>query len=197
MNLNIENPMSGIADKARGRYDETVENVRKRTDKAAGRVTKGKKPVRTISKFGVKVSGISHRTVNKLWRKQTKIVENQIDAVSDHLKAAAKAENLKDFVNTQIDMIPDHTSRFADEARDAIEIVKGAGSEIRGAVKDTVEELRTLRRSARKATPVRKSGATAKEPEPAGKTATAGKTEPVEETPAEAEPETPVDEHAA
>lgn len=154
MNLNFENPISGIADRARGRYDETLENVRRNTNRAAHRVTRGKKPVRTISRFGVKVSNISHRTANKLWRKQTKLVESQIDAVSEHLKAAAKAENLKDFVNAQIDLIPDHTTRFADEARDAIEIFKGAGSEFRGALRATVDELRGLSEVASKTPPI-------------------------------------------
>ena len=150
MNLQIENSISDIADKARDRYDDALKLARQSTEKAAGRVTRGKKPVRAIARFGVKLSGVSHRTVNKLWKQQTKLVEGQIDAVADHLRAAAKAADLKDLVNTQIEMIPDHSSRIADEARGAIEIVKGAGSEIRDIVKNTVDELRGQQPVARK-----------------------------------------------
>ena len=142
MNLKIEHTISEIADKARGRYEDALKGARDRTEKAAGRVSKGKKPVKAISRFGIKLSDVSHRTVNKLWKQQTRLVEKQIDAVADHLKAASKSEDLKDLVKTQIDMIPEHTSRIADEARDAIGIVKGAGSEIRDIVKGTIDELR-------------------------------------------------------
>jgi phasin family protein len=109
----------------------------------------------------VKVSGVSHRTANKIWKRQTKLVEHQFDAVADHLRAAADAENLRDFVRTQIDLIPDHTNRFRDEAREAFEIVKGAGSEIRDIVKGTVGELRGEKPVARKA-PVRRKAAVEK-----------------------------------
>ena len=142
MNLQIETKISEITDKARNRYDEALDNARANTKKAAGRVSKGKKPVRTVSRFGVKISGVSHRTVNKLWKRQTKLVEDQFDAVADHLKAAADAENLKGLVDTQIDLIPDNASRFKDEVRESFDIVKGAGSEIRDIVKNSVNELR-------------------------------------------------------
>ena len=142
MNLQIETKISEITDKARNRYDEALDNARANTKKAAGRVSKGKKPVRTVSRFGVKISGVSHRTVNKLWKRQTKLVEDQFDAVANHLKAAADAENLKGLVDTQIDLIPDYASRFKDEVRESFDIVKGAGSEIRDIVKNSVNELR-------------------------------------------------------
>lgn len=151
MNLNIEDKISEIADKARDRYDDAVSAARKGTEKAAGRVTKGKKPVKTVSRFGVKLSGVSHRTVNKLWKRQTKLVEDQMDALAGHLKAAAAASDLKDLVDTQIELIPDNASRIKDEAREAFDIVKGAGTEIRDIVKVTVDELRGKKPAAKKA----------------------------------------------
>ena len=78
MNLQIENKISDIADTARGRYEDAISAARKGTEKAAGRVSKSKKPIKAISRFGVKLSGVSHRTVNKLWKRQTKLVEDQI-----------------------------------------------------------------------------------------------------------------------
>jgi len=150
MNLQIEDKISEIADKARDRYDEALEKARTNTKKAAGRVSKGKKPVRTVSRFGVRLSAVSHRTVNKLWKRQTKLVEDQFDAVADRLKAAANAEDLRGLVEAQIELIPDNARRFKDEAREAFVIVKGAGSEIRDIVKETVRELKGDRPSSRK-----------------------------------------------
>ena len=151
MKLQIEDKISEIADKARERYDETLERARANTKKAAGRVSKGKKPVRTVSRFGVRLSGVSHRTVNKLWKRQTKLVEDQFDAVADHLKAAANADDLRNLVETQVELIPDYASRFKVELRESIDIVKGAGSEIRDILTDTVKELKGEKKTLRKA----------------------------------------------
>ncbi len=78
MNLQIETKISDIADKARGRYEDAISAARKGTEKAAGRVSKGKKPVKAVSRFGTKLTGVSHRTVNKLWKRQTKLVEDPL-----------------------------------------------------------------------------------------------------------------------
>ena len=88
MNLQIEDKISEIAERARDRYDGAVSAARKSTEIAAGRVTRGKKPVKTVSRLGVKLCGVSHRTMNKLWKRQTKLVEDQIDVL---LRAAEKA----------------------------------------------------------------------------------------------------------
>jgi hypothetical protein len=164
MNLQIENSMSEIAQKARGRYEDAVKGARQSTEKAAGRVSKSKKPVKTISRLGLKLSGVSHRTANKLWKQQTRLVEGQIDAVAGRLKAAADAEDLRDLLKTQIELIPENTGRFADEARAALKIFKGAGGEIRELVKGTVAELKGEKPVARKATARKTTRATATKP---------------------------------
>ena len=157
MNLQIETKISDIADKARGRYEDAISAARKGTEKAAGRVSKGKKPVKAVSRFGIKLTGVSHRTVNKLWKRQTKLVEDQIDALAGHLKAAANADDLRNLVRTQIDLIPENASRIKDEAREAFDIVKDAGGEIRDIMKVTVDELRGNKPAARKAAPASKA----------------------------------------
>lgn len=159
MNLQIENSISVIADKARGRYEDAVTAARKGTEKAAVRVSKGKKPVKTVARLGVKLSGVSHRTLNKLWKRQTRLVEDQIDALAVHLKAAANADDLRNLVRTQIELIPGNANRFKDEAREAFGIVRGAGSEIRGIVKGTVDELRGKKPAARTAPAPKKPAA--------------------------------------
>ena len=159
MKLQIEDKISEIADKARDRYQDAVNAARKGTQQAAGRVRNGKKPVKTVSRLGIRLSGVSHRTVNKLWKRQTGLVEHQIDALAGHLKAAANADGLKNLVESQIDLLPDNASRFKDEAREAFGIVKGAGTEIRDIVKGTLEELRNSKPASRKTPTARKPAA--------------------------------------
>lgn len=156
MNLQIETKISEIADKARGRYEDAISAARKGTEKAAGRVSKGKRPVKAVSRFGVKLSGVSHRTVNKLWKRQTKLVEDQIDGLAGRLKAASTASDLRNLVKTQIELIPENASRIKTEAREAFEIVKAAGSEIRDIMKVTVGELRDGKPASRKAPAAKK-----------------------------------------
>ena len=151
MNLQIENKISEIADRARDRYADAVSAAREGTEKAAGKLSKGKKPVKTVSRLGVRLSGVSHRTVNKLWKRQTKLVEDQIDVLAGHLKAAASADDLKSLVETQIGLIPENASRFRNEAREAFDIVRSAGSEIRDIFKGTVAELKGVKPAAKKA----------------------------------------------
>ena len=142
MNLQIENSISEITDKVRDRYEDAVESARQNTEQAAGRLSRRKKPVRTISRLGLKLSNVTHRTANKLWKQQTKLVEGQIDAVAGRLKAAAEAQDLKDLVETQVRLFPENTARIAGQAREALGIVKGAGGEIAELVKGTVAELK-------------------------------------------------------
>ena len=156
MNPQIENSISNIADRARGRYEHAITAARKGTEKAAGRLSSGKKPVKTVSRLGVKLSGVSHRTINKLWKRQTRLVEDQIDALAGHLKAAANADDLRNLVETQIELIPGNANRLKDEAREAFGIVKGAGREIRDIVKGTVAELRGEKPAVKKAPPPKK-----------------------------------------
>ena len=142
MNLQIENSISRIFDQAISRYQAVLSGARQRTDKVAGRVVRGKKPVKTISKLSLKLTAVTHRTADKVLKQQAKMVENQIDAVAERLRAAAESRNLRDLVSKQIRLIPANASQFAKDTRAALTIVAGAGSEVGGLVKSTVAELR-------------------------------------------------------
>ncbi len=174
MNLQIENSISEITDKVRDRVEVAVNNARQSTDQAAGRLTRRKKPVKTISRLGLKLSGVTHRTANKLWKQQTKLVEGQIDAVAGRLKAAAQAEDLRDLVQTQVRLFPENTGRIAGQAREALGIVKGAGGEIAELVKGTVAELKGQKANLKKTADAHTADAqTAAAKAPAAKTPTA------------------------
>jgi D-mannonate dehydratase len=142
MKLQIENSISRIADEARGRYFELLKGARQQTESAAGRVIKGKGPVKTVSKLGLKISAVSHRTADKVLKQQTRMVEHQIDAIAARLHAAATAADIRDLVGTQFRLIPVNISRFADDARTTLSIVTSAGQEVGKLVKGTVADFR-------------------------------------------------------
>lgn len=142
MKLQIENSISRIADEARGRYFELLKGARQQTESAAGKVSKGKGPVKTVSKLSLKLSAVSHKTADKVLKQQTRMVENQIDAFAKRLHAAAAAKDVRDLLGTQIRLIPENASRFASDARDTLGIVASAGQEAGKLVKSTVAELR-------------------------------------------------------
>lgn len=151
MNPTLENTMSRMAEQARGRYARLVKDARQRTEFAADRVALGKKPVKTLTGLGLKLTAISHKTADQVLRQQTRLVEHQIDAVAGRLKAAADARNLQELLRTQIRLIPQNVSRMAVDARDTLSIVANAGVEVRDVVKTTISELRSAARPAKKA----------------------------------------------
>ena len=142
MKMQIENSISRIAEQARGRYFELLKGARSQTDFVAGKVSKGKGPVKTVSKMGLKLTAVTHRTADKVLKQQTKMVENQIDAIASRLKAAATAADVRDLVSTQFKLIPVNASQFVGDARDTLSIVTSAGQEVGKLLKGTVAELR-------------------------------------------------------
>jgi hypothetical protein len=138
----IENSMSRIAERTRDRYEVLISGAQKRANEAAGRVSRGKKPVKTLSQLGLKLTAVGHRTADKILKQNTTLVENQIDAFAERLQAAAAANDVRDLVGTQFRLIPQNASRFASDARGALGIVAGAGSEMKDLLKGTFDELR-------------------------------------------------------
>ena len=162
MKLQIENSISRIAEQARGRYFALLKGARSQTENAAGRVSKGKGPVKTVSKMSLKLTAVTHRTADKVLKQQTRMVENQIDAVASRLKAAASATGVRDLVRAQIILIPENASRFASDARETLSIVTSAGQEVGKVLKGTVAELRGKAPAKKVASKVSKKKATAK-----------------------------------
>jgi len=160
MNAQVENKISQTADEARARYRKMLADARVRTVKAAGAVSKGKEPVQAVSKAGLKISAISHKMTEQVLKQQTRLVEHQIDAFAGRLRAAAEATNLREFVETQLRLIPQNASRFVEDTRETVTILADAGQQVGEVVKGTVLELRGRKPAAKAAKkPARKASA--------------------------------------
>jgi hypothetical protein len=170
MNPQIENSISRIAEQARGRFQKAIKTARSRTELAAERVTDGKKSVKTLSKLSLKLTAVTHRTADKVLKQQTKMLEHQIDAFAGNLSAAAEATNIRSLVKMPFRMIPENASLFVNDARSALGIVVGAGTEVRELLKGTVMELRGSRKVIAKK-PASKKSTVKKPAKPRKKTA--------------------------
>ena len=178
MSPRVERPINRIANQARGRYETWLDSARRQTIGAAGRVRDGKKPVKTLSSLGVKLSGVSHRTTSKVLKQQARMVEHQLDAFARRLKSAAEADNVRDLVRTQLRLIPENASQIVTDTRDTLSIVAGAGTEVRELIAGTVAELRGKApvAAAKKARAAAKKTKTSKKTKASRKTKTARKT---------------------
>jgi len=142
MNSRTESQVDKIATEARGRYLHLVNAARSQTEQAAGKVRDGKKPVQTLSKLGLELSSISHRATSRVLKNQTRMVENQIDALAGRLHTAARAGSIRDLVRSQIRLIPQDASRFVEDTRQTFSVVAEAGSEVRNLFAGTLADLR-------------------------------------------------------
>lgn len=124
------------------RYRAMINDARKQAEQVAGRVRDGKKPVKTLSKLGIELTAVSHRAASGVLRKQTRLIEHQIDALAGRLHAAARAGSIGDLVRGQIRLVPENASRLVEDTRQTFSVVAEAGGEVRELVAGTVAELR-------------------------------------------------------
>lgn len=185
MNPRVERSINQIASQARLRYAEMLGSARLQTAQVAGRIKNGKKPVKTLSRLGLKLTDVSHRTTSKVVKQQATLLENQLDALASGLKEASKAQTLRELIRGQARLIPANTARLINDGRQTLSIVAAAGGEVRELFANTVSEIRgksTPRKKKRSSTTkaTKKTVATARQSaskaKPAGKKPAAKKT---------------------
>lgn len=169
MNPRVERSVNRIASQARLRYLAMLGSARSQTAEVAGRVKNGKKPVKTLSRLGLKLSDVSHRTTAKVVKQQSALLENQIDALATGLRQASKARSLRELLRGQVRLIPGNAATLLNDSRQTVSIVAKAGGEVRNLLVDTVSEFRG-------AAPAKKPTATKRRrstPQPAARKKTA------------------------
>lgn len=174
MNPRVERSINQIATQARLRYAAMLGTARTQTAQVAGRIKNGKKPVKTLSRLGLKLTDLSHRTTAKVVKQQSALIENQIDALAGSLREASKARTLRELVRGQVRRIPENAAQLFSDSRETLSIVAAAGGEVRELLVGTVTEIRkapgkasrgrksTTRAAKKTATSVRKTANKAK-----------------------------------
>lgn len=142
MNPRVERSINQIASQARLRYAAMLGTARTQTAQVAGRIRDGKKPVKTLSRLGLKLTDVSHRTTAKVVKQQAALLENQLDALASGLKEASRAKTLRELIRGQARRIPTNTAQLINDGRETLSIVAAAGGEVRELLSTTVAEIR-------------------------------------------------------
>lgn len=162
MRPEFQSSIDRIADRARSRYRQVLGDARSQTVEAANRVETGKRPVRRLETLGIELSKISHRATTGVLKSQARLVEHQIDALAGRLHAAARAESLRGLLRDQLRLVPENASRFIDDTRETVRVVRDAGSEVKSLLADSNESAPAkapTKKSAAKKSAAKKSSA--------------------------------------
>ncbi|MEE9142158.1 MAG: phasin family protein [Gammaproteobacteria bacterium] len=117
-----------------GRTGAETRNV---LERAANGLIGAKRPAEQLADKSLKLTGIAHKTFEKLVKLQLRGFEAGIDAGAKRLRLAAEADSLKGFVDAQIELFPVARERITSEARELIGIFVGTRDEVFKAVKGT------------------------------------------------------------
>ncbi len=147
MNPQIEQSLNRIGNAAEGRMRAIVDGARHGSKRAANSIEKGKKPLKTLSGLGLKLSAVSHQTTDRVLKQQTQLAANQLDAVARRFESAASAKCLRDLVKKQIQLTPEQFASLSRDTRASIGIIADAGSEARDVVVGTFKELKKVGKS--------------------------------------------------
>ncbi len=158
--MKFENLYSTTAERAREQAEGVIESAKSGARKASDWADAGKKPVKKVADAGLKLSSISHRTTDKLLRKQAQVLEGEFDAISDYFDDVADAGDFRSLARVQLELLPQLARRAIGNGRDAAGIVAEAGSDVRSLFAKTVTDLRGSKAKARKT--VKKAAKTAR-----------------------------------
>ncbi|MEM9171269.1 MAG: phasin family protein [Pseudomonadota bacterium] len=130
MREQIENVLSKVADSARTGMNGAVDATQERVTQASKAVANTKKPVQRVSKASLEVNAVAFRTSKELIELQSKSVQKGIDAIAKRLREAARADSARELLAQQRDVLPGAARYYADNAKTAFSIVRGAVNEL-------------------------------------------------------------------
>jgi hypothetical protein len=177
MKNRIQNAIDEIATEARGRYDELLKGARQTTRDAAKQVGKGKAPLQTVTRLGLELTAVGHRTADNALKHNKKFLINRMDALTERLRTAAGAECVRDLVKGQLKLFPENVAQFRKDTRGAVDIAVKAGGEVRELFAGTVAELKGDKPASR-ARPAKKKAKRTKSPSTKKKAARSTKAKP-------------------
>jgi len=130
-----------LADQAGKLRTEPVRAAREATAKSAERIKALKDPVRAVSRSGIKLTAISQSTVERLIVLQERLVTSALTDAATQLERAARADNVKDLVKDQAEVLRATRERLVGDITAAVTILKDAGVDVRGVATHTYESV--------------------------------------------------------
>jgi hypothetical protein len=120
--------MAGEFEKLR---DEGIETMREGLEMSADGIKAMKKPVHAFAHSGVRLAAVSQRAAQSLIELESEVVTSALTDAAHRLERAAKADDIRDLVRDQTEMLGATRERLADEAKRAVAIFKVAGRDVR------------------------------------------------------------------
>lgn len=137
----VSDNTSAIVDHMAKLRQESADNVREVFSSSADSLKSLKSPVRTLARSGIKLTNVAQSTTQSLIELQSDVVTATITDAAKRLERAARASNIVDLVQAQVDMLPATRTRIVEDAQRAVDIFKTTGKDLRGVASYTYDRI--------------------------------------------------------
>ena len=97
--------------------------------------------IRAVSRSGVKLTAISQGAAERLIQLQEQLVTSALTDAATQLERAARADNVKDLVKDQAEVLRATRERIVSDITEAVTILKDAGGDVRKVATHTYESV--------------------------------------------------------
>ncbi len=150
----LEEQTQGLAELAENLRKSRVAAARRAATLSAARVRSLNVRVRELARSGVRLTSISHGTVQSLIELQGEIVTSAISDAAAQIQRLAETESVRDLARQQADVLQSTRQRIVDDITRAVTILRGAA--------DDARKVTVRARAAEAAAPKKKARAKAK-----------------------------------
>jgi len=130
-----------LAERASRLRTEPVKAAREATAKSAERIKALNPRIRAVSRSGVKLTAISQGAAERLIQLQEQLVTSALTDAATQLERAARADNVKDLVKDQAEVLRATRERIVSDITEAVTILKHAGGDVRKVATHTYESV--------------------------------------------------------
>ena len=146
----LEEQTQGLAELAENLRKSRIAAARRAATLSAARVRSLNAKVRELSRSGVRLTSISHGTVQSLIELQGEIVTSAITDAAAQIQRLAETESVRDLARQQADVLQATRQRIVDDITRAVTILRGAAADARKvAVRARAAEAAAPKKNAR------------------------------------------------
>ena len=116
--------------------------VRRAAAKSAARVKALQKPVRAVTRSGVRLTTLTQHTVQSLLELQLEVVTSALSNAADQLERVSRARGVRELVGGQAEELGAARERIMQDIKRVIAILKRAGKGARSVATDTLSDVR-------------------------------------------------------
>jgi phasin family protein len=132
--------------------------VRRAAARSAARVKALQKPVRVVTRSGVRLATLSNNTVQSLLELQLEVVTAALNNAAEQLERISRARSMRSLLGGQAEELKSARERIAKDIAQVLAILKRAGKGARNVASEALEEVRRPSGAA-VAPPARRTGA--------------------------------------